>query len=236
MDNVTNTGILNCTRGCKMRDHHTSTCEGECRGCLPRPAAQGHLCQSCYNRTEHALAELAVRVPWLERLGRALSAVASNTALDQTQISNGHPSEGSVLHVAFLQADAIRSDLNGWARVVLEDRSLSYGPGDDEPARWLLPHLPWIATHEAAGDFVSEVTRDLSQTMAWPTPLDTEPSKHLDVPCPRCDNLALVYTPPRWEGHAFRVECTDPDCARVFSEDEWDRFKALLLNGKTVAA
>ena len=219
-----------CIRDCKIRDNHVSTCEGECRGCLPRPAAQGHLCQSCYNRAEQALAELAVRVPWLERLGHALGTSASASAPDHDQVRGSDPAESSVLHAAFLQADAIRSDLAGWAHVVIEDRRLRNGPRDDEPARWLLPHLPWLSTHEAVDDFVTEVTRDLGQSMAWPTPLDVEPAKHLDIPCPRCDTIALVYTPPRWEGLPFRVECTDPDCARVFSEDEWDRFKGLLLN------
>lgn len=220
-----------CNSGCTIRAEHLTTCEGDCRGCLPRPSAQGHLCQSCYNRTEHALTELAVRVPWLEQIGRTLASEPSASASDETQVRGGDPAEGSVLHAAFLQADAIRSDLNGWVLVVLEDRGLRNGPGDAEPARWLLPHLPWLAAHEAAAEIVRETTRDLSQAMAWPTPLDIEPAKHLDVPCPRCDTLALVYTPPRWEGHSFRVECTNPDCARVFSEDEWDRFKALLLKG-----
>lgn len=236
MDNVTNAKSINCIRGCRIRDHHTSTCEGECRGCLPRPAEHGHLCQSCYNRAENALTELSVRVPWIETIGRELGRHASATAPDQTGVHGGDPAEGSVLHAAYLQADAIRSDLTGWVHVVIDDRGLQRGPiPGQEPAYWLLPHLPWIAGHEAVADFVDEMSRDLSQAMAWPTPLDVEPAKHLDIPCPRCDNIALVYTPPRWEGLPFRVECTDPDCARVFSEDEWDRFKGLLVTAGVAA-
>lgn len=213
-----------CTRGCKIRNRHTSTCEGECRGCLPRPAERGDVCQHCYNRAERALIELATRIPWIEHLGRTLAAHASANAPTGNDSRSGDPAETSVLHPAYLQADAIRSDLNGWVLVVLDDRGLRHGPAPaEEPASWLLPHLPWLAEHEAADEFISEILRDLAQATAWPAPTDVEPARPLNTPCPRCDALSIVYTPPRHEGHPSRFECTDPDCARVLSEDEWDQ-------------
>jgi len=225
---VHNTGP--CVRGCTIRGEHNPTCEGECRGCLPRPTAIGNLCQSCYNRVEYGLTELTVRVPWLEILGRNLAMNASAAPQDGETFMRGDPSEGSVLHAAFLRADEIRSDLDNWVGDVRDKRNLHGDPIDD-PAKWLLPHLPWIADTDAAETFAGEVLRDVGQAMAWPTPADVEPSKHLDVPCPRCATIALVYTPPRWEGQPARVECTEPDCARVYTEDEWDEIKKLALLG-----
>lgn len=219
-----------CWQGCTIRgQHHTDCSDDTCRGCLPRPTDTGHLCRACYNRAEHALVELAVRIPWLETLGRSLAMIPAAAPADPDTTSRRDPAEGSVLHAAFLRADEIRGDLRGWVQVVLEDRDLRHGPGEGDPARWLLPHLPWLAGHEAITDLCDELARDMGQAMAWPAPIDVEPARHLDMPCPSCDMLALVYTPPRFEGHEYRVECTDPDCARVFSEDEFDWFRRIAL-------
>ncbi len=97
-------------------------------------------------------------------------------------------------------------------------------------AAWITPWLPWIADRPWAGEITKGFVRDVATTRhRWPTADDTEPRHTVDVPCPRCGLMSLTYTPPRHERQPFVVECTDPDCARVFSEDEWERFQALAL-------
>lgn len=86
---------------------------------------------------------------------------------------------------------------------------------------WLLPHMPWVARQDWAVDMRAEVSTLIRTTMArWPT-AETRVRPVPDVPCPRCDHIALTYTPPAAYRAPFKVACSNPECGRVFTEDEW---------------
>jgi hypothetical protein len=93
---------------------------------------------------------------------------------------------------------------------------------------WLLPMLPWCSAQEWAGEMRREVSEAVRTALArWPMS-DTGTRNIPATACPRCDLVSLTYTPPTWERQPFVVRCTNPECGRVFSEDEWTRLCALL--------
>lgn len=233
-----------CATGCRVTGMHLDNCETDaCRGCHPRPAAEGTLCDWCYQQLVRAVLDIPGVVKHLADVATAGLAASLKQLTDDVR-APGDAAESTVLPAATLDADELESFLAGWAHVVMDEhpnqpmRGPNASPWHGDVTAWIEPHLPWIARQ----DWAFEMRRELCNTIAtirhkFPTLDDVEPIKHIDMPCPRCSLLSLVYTPPRYAGQAFRVECTDPDCARVFSEDEWERFKALALDvRRTVVA
>ncbi|GAB2457662.1 hypothetical protein [Xylanimonas ulmi] len=213
-----------CHHGCRLTGAHYPTCDGgRCKGCLPRPADVGNLCQWCFNELGRDIATIGERLPWLDTLATtALDASAAPP--DEIVTRAGDPAEGTVLHPAALAADEARSILVFYVRVVADERGLRDVDAHD-PAAWLAPHLDWLAGQEFAHDLRAELAHLAGAVSRFHGPGDVEPARPLDEPCPRCDQIALWVTPPRWGGQEERVECTNPDCARVFSEGEWARFQ-----------
>lgn len=94
--------------------------------------------------------------------------------------------------------------------------------------QWLMPWLPWCAEQKWAGVMRQEIGSLIATTTArWPTE-DYDERPVPGVECPRCQQLGLTYTPPRWATAPFKVACSNPECGRVFSEDEWTRLVGLL--------
>lgn len=222
-----------CLYGCTLNDHHLTDCPGDCKGCLPRPAETGLLCAVCYAQLTEAIQaapELLVR---LHALG---TPNAGARALTDDVHNRLDPAESTVLPAQWLDEDELNRLLGSWSLLVLDEhpvqgmRGPNSSPWLGDTPRWLLPHLPWCAGQPWVGEMRRELVSFVGQLRhRWPGLEDSEPSKHVDIRCPRCDLLSLVYTPARWAGQPFRVECTDPDCQRVFSEDEFDRLKELAL-------
>lgn len=226
-----------CATGCHTTGQHLDACPGGgCRGCQPRPAEHGTLCAWCYRSLVRTVADIPSLIAHL-RVTATLALDPAAKPLTDDVIASPDPAEATVLHAATLDADELASFLTSWAQVVMEEhptqpmRGPNASPWHGNVAAWIEPHLPWVAEQ----DWAFEMRRDLAEHVAtirhkFPTVDDVEPVKHIDTPCPRCGLVSLIYTPPRYARQAFRVECTDPDCARVFSEDEWERFKALATN------
>lgn len=230
-------GSESCASGCVMVASHLTDCAGDCRGCLPRPVAEGTLCAWCWQRMQTAVAEIA---PLVEHL-RAIGQPVAQTNPPGDGRSKGDPAESTVLPRAWLEADELESQLAGWGHAVLDENPAAHrgpntAPWHGDVAAWITPHLPWCAAQPWAEVMVAELTRDISRLKAtWPTPDMVERERHVPTPCPRCGLRSLHYTPPTWQRQPFRVWCDNPDCARVFSEDEWDRFKALALDSRRQA-
>lgn len=96
---------------------------------------------------------------------------------------------------------------------------------------WLLPHLEWASRQPWIGDMRAELKSLVSTTHArWP---QVERPRHVaGIPCARCNQLTLTYSPPAAFKHPFVVTCTNPDCGRVFSEAEWDAHLARHMASK----
>lgn len=222
-----------CLYGCTLHDHHKAECPGDCRGCLPRPADIGLLCAGCYGKLTDAVTDSPELLHRLHALGNPN---AGARALSDDIVNRKDPAEGSILPAQWLDEDELNRLLTSWVSLVIDEhpvrgmRGPAGKPWNGNAAAWLLPHLPWCAGQVWVVDMRDELVSFVgSLRKRWPGLDDVEPPRHVDIPCPRCDLLTLVYTPPKWSGQPFRVECTNQDCARVFSEPEWDRFRALAL-------
>lgn len=232
--------VSECISGCRVKGQHAEECDGDtCHGCRPRPADTGNLCAWCWRLLCDDVATHPALIAHLRELGEPH---AQNKPLTSDTFGRGDPAESSVLPSEWEYADEIQSTLASWAQVVTEEhpnrpmRGPNAAPWHGDVVAWITPHLEWAAGQEWAGEMARELRRDISTgRVRWPMPEDVEPPRSAGVACPRCDELSLTYTPPRAYRQPFIVACSNPECARVFSEDEWERFKALILTRKGAA-
>lgn len=89
---------------------------------------------------------------------------------------------------------------------------------------WIATHLAWAVEQDWAVDMRTELGATVSTLKAkWPT-AETQTRHVPDIPCPRCHRITLTYSPPVRYRAPFVVSCTNSDCNRIFSEDEWAEF------------
>ncbi|WP_125777180.1 hypothetical protein [Antribacter gilvus] len=230
-----------CASGCRIRDEHKTDCPGdECRGCLPRPANRGTLCDTCYLHLTTDLGDVPALMEHLGEVAR-LAMVASAKPLTTDPVHRGDAAAQTVLPAAYLAADELWSLVVSWAQVVLEEhpanlRGPNARPWHGDVVAWMLPHVEWIARQEWAKEMKRELARDVRTLRArWPMPEDRENDRPVpDVRCPRCDVVALRYFPPAHYRQPFAVACTE--CGRLFSEDEWERLVSLLARTERKSA
>lgn len=230
---MTTTTTITCVRGCTITGQHATECaDGECRGCLPRPAEVGALCWWCIKRLRETLAEIPALVAWLNAAGAPLARFGATS----DGRGNGDSSETVPMHAAWLEADELDAEVAGWAMAVIEDHPVPLtGPKAValHPAEWLDRHHETLATMEFVDMALDELTRSVARLKArFPPPWAVEPARKVPIPCPRCGGMSLSYTPQAWAFQPFRVSCANPECVRVFSEDEWDKIKSLAFAGK----
>lgn len=230
--------IRPCGHGCTIRGSHRTDCTGTnpagkpCTGCLPRPA-EGYLCEWCYSVLTGAIEAIPDLVAHLYWIGEP---VAQNNPATDTPPSREDPALADALPAPWLAADELESMLTGWAHVITEEhpnqpmRGPNAAPWHGDTVAWMRPHLPWVRHQYWSVDMRYELPRETATLRArWPTIEDTEGARRVTMPCPRCDQLTLTYTPPRNIGDKFVVSCDNPDCARVFSEDEFEWFQHMAL-------
>ena len=222
-----------CVRGCTIAGQHTTECGGgECRGCLPRPAETGALCWWCVKRLRETLAEIPALITWLREAGEPLARFGQASDVK----GKGDAAETVPMHAAWLEADELEAEVASWALALVEEhpvRMAGHKALGLHPAEWLDRHHETLARM----GFVEEVVRTLTRAVAtlkarFPPPWAVEPERQVHIPCPRCGHMTLTYTPQAWAFQPFRVSCGNPDCGRVFSEDEWDHIKALAAAGE----
>jgi hypothetical protein len=231
-----------CASGCRTRDAHRAECgDDTCRGCLPRPATRGVLCDPCWM---HLAADLAAVPDLMDHLAETarLEIAASAKPLTTDPVHRGDAAHQTVLPAAYLAADELWSLVTSWAQVVLEEhpadlRCPNARPWRGDVVAWMLPHLDWIGRQDWAADMRREIARDVRTLRArWPMAQDAEPDRPVpDVRCPRCDVVALRYYPPSVYRQPFAVACTE--CGRMFAEAEWDSFvfHTLRSEGRKIA-
>lgn len=236
--------------GCVARHLHTGTCEGNgCPGCAPRAAEHGTLCPHHWQRLNGAVVDVPGLLAHLLDIGQP---TAGRQAGGDGR-SHGDPAERTILPASWLDADEISALLTSWASMVIEERPHTIGPragvltwtlggwrgGDrvdpqpvrtespDDLVRWLLPLLPWVAEQEWAVEMLREMEAMVGTAKArWPM---AERGRHVEgLPCPRCEHLTLWYEPPTTARPTMQVHCLEPDCGRIFGEDEWDRMRGLM--------
>lgn len=222
--------------GCVVRGQHipdpTSTHPDTCKGCRPRPTRTDlTVCGWHANRFEDAVASLPTLIAHLHEIGKPYA----QTNPPSDTIGRSDPAWHTVLPGAWLTADELEHDLLSWVKATLDEspRQLSWPdrrPWRGNLAAWMLDHLPDTLALPFAGEIVTVIPEAVATARSrWPTTDDVEPVKSLSMTCPRCGLRSLTKTPPRWYRQSARIECTDPDCARVFTEDEYDGLVSIAL-------
>lgn len=188
-----------CIRGCSMYRQHYAECEGAtdetCRGCLPRRATHGNLCDTCHRRFELMLTDAPVVDRWLtgNLAGGSTSADAdlSMWSGDRPELgaSTRLPISAAIFDVRQLLADRLAL----WVDDFAEDVKLTKPPRStvEADAAFLLRWIKSIELCDWVGDWWEELAETMSQAHAlapWRPAMRRVPR----VPCPGCEETNLV--------------------------------------------
>lgn len=182
---------------CRATDVHLETCtNADCRGCFPRQAERGYLCQSHYDRFEHAYARWNEFGTRTAALGLS-KAVQRDTAGVRT-IADGHVNLTGV----FLAVDECRRHLLALT---------AFGSID-----------MWISTEEGAKDAIQFAAAAERAYRSHET--QERPHRIRRVRCPECQQQ-MIWNPPAWhEGHVT-ISCTNDECRHVLTQDEYEQLE-----------
>lgn len=209
-----------CTRGCALYRQHLTTCadRDECRGCLPRRATRGRLCEPCYRRLQLMLTDAPTVHRWLT--GNMTAGEGAARAHEDYE-RHGTPDPPAPLKVAILDArDLLADQLTEWVDEWCERHNLT-GPGRHDvevDTKFLLTWLPGIVKLDWIGDWWETLAETMSQAHAlapWRPAMRRLPK----VPCPGCGEASLVIY-----GGETDVSCLT--CRIIMAEDRfalWER-------------
>lgn len=215
-----------CIRGCTMYARHLDECQGvndeTCRGCLPRRANHGHLCDTCHRRLELMLTDAPTVIRWLTgNIEKRRSSEEQMTWRgDRPELGTGdhEPLNAEVYDLRELLRDRLALWVDDWC----EHKGLM-GPGQHTPdadAEYLLRWLPGICSLEWIGDWWTEMaeTMRLAHTLApWRPTVRRIPR----VACPGCDEVNLVIF-----GGESDVTCQS--CGIMMTEERFALWETVL--------
>lgn len=211
-----------CVRGCSIYRRHLNACEGiddeTCRGCLPRRAEHGRLCQPCHRRWELMLTDAETVHRWMT--GNMAGGGGTDPEAERVTGSRERPLpiKADLFDLRELLADRLALWVDDW----VEFKGLQ-GPGRHTvgtDAKYLLTWLPGVEKLDWIGDWweeLAEVMRDAHALAPWRPKMQRVPG----VPCPGCEETNLVI----WGGESD-VNCAS--CRIVMSEDKFDLWQRVL--------
>lgn len=215
-----------CIRGCRMYNNHLSECEGDCRGCLPRRATNGHLCATCHRRLELMLTDAPTVIRWLA----GNMATGGGSAADGDRVTGSRemplPIKADLYDLRQLLMDRLTLWVDDWS----EFKGLS-GPEAHTPdldAAYLLTWLPGICKLDWIGDWWTEMAETMSEAHAlapWRPVMRRLPR----VPCPGCEEVNLAIY-----GGESDVTCLS--CGIMMTEDRFALWERVLREDAVVAS
>src|SRR5690606_32624851 len=202
---------------CRARGQHATDCPGgDCRGCLPRRAADG--LRLCWQHVRHLETDAQRLGPLYDELALALAGISSPIC----RVS-GSPDRSSRLpNPAAMEArGTIRAVLAAWCRLIAEERGVEL-PEDAVAAMgaYIARHAHWLAAHPAAGEAADEL-RELAvrpHRIAYP-----DGTRVVAVgPCPRgaCDGTIRAVL-RRGDSLLSPAIVCDQDESHVWPASEW---------------
>jgi len=227
--------------GCVVKGQHLEpppeTHLDTCKGCLPREAFEPWVvCRWHGRRFADTLDELRVFLAHLHEIGKPFA----QQQPPADTIGRDDPAWRSQLPAPWLAADEIEHDAEWINRAVLDDawpvlhRRVSWPnsrPWRGDTIAWLIDHADTALALPSTIDYVAALVGDVETARhRWPTVDDTRPAMALDLPCPRCGLRSLVRRPVIWPQQTERIDCTDPDCARIYTATEYERFAQIALD------
>lgn len=228
-----------CVRGCAIYRQHYADCDSldpagrECRGCLPRRATQGLLCDPCYRRLQLMLTDAPVVYRWLTgNMGAGQQ--ASRAKQDHERRSGGEkgvtetpvPVKIEVLDLRDLMADQLTEWVDEWC----EKHGLTGPPRHDVPTdcAFLLTWLPGIVRLDWIGDWFEQVAQtmiDAHGLVPWRPAVRRVPK----VPCPGCGETNLVI-------YGGEDDITCQSCKIMMTSDRFDLWQRVLKADEQAAS
>lgn len=217
-----------CIRGCRMYNRHLADCEGDCRGCLPRRATHGHLCDTCHRRLELMITDAPTVIRWLT--GNMTAGEGAARAKEDHEQRGGSGDQPAPIKVDVMDLrDLLRDRLALWVDDWCEHKGLS-GPERHTPeadAEYLLMWLPGICKLDWVGDWwteMAETMRDAHALAPWRPVMRRVPG----VPCPECaeTNLGIF-------GGESDVTCLS--CRTMIPEKHFGIWERIVRDEKATA-
>lgn len=178
--------ILCVNPNCKALGRHVPGCDSDCRGCLPRIAADGrNLCEICTRR----LAEDATTSGMLYF---DLELVLTTTGRGGAAVS-GTREHGLELNERAKDCRTlIRHRLVSWCLLIAEERGWSL-PQDTIPslAAYIVTSSVWLSAHPAANDAADEF-HDLAHGQPWRTAHPSGVRSYPVAACPECKGTIVA--------------------------------------------
>jgi hypothetical protein len=204
---------LFCTKpGCRAFGRHLPDCDGEdCRGCQPRPAADGVLL--CQVDLERIGTDAITIADLYDELAYSVMPSGNGQGQPIGRSSDGPPVPRE--KVVEIRTE-IRHVLASWCRLVGEERGHQL-PADEVSAMgaYAAKHATWLAAHGAAGEVAEELSslRRRAWSVAYP---DGTKVAQLG-PCPHGH---VEQLPPGFIGPPQQVGCAGKLRAIVRPSDQ----------------
>jgi hypothetical protein len=214
---------LGCRGLCRMARRHLDSCaDDHCRGCLPRPATHGLLCDGDHRRLERTLYEIP----------RVLVLLAGHKAPGQRAPSGdvirrtkGDPPAPLALDVLDLER-RLGDIVTEWARDHADRNGLHVTRGGDptpipDPVAYLTRHLASVECGSGIADQMYDLHDAMRQAHTL-VPWRPE-TTYLGAPCPECHCQALVMV-----GGDDWVTCRE--CHATIPEDRYGLWSRVILH------
>jgi hypothetical protein len=201
---------------CRMLAQHRPDCDVECRGCLPRYAADGrNLCEVCTRRLVEDATTAAELYAELELVLAAPGRPGEKTT--------GTAEHGTELNDRAVEARTlIRHTLASWCLLVADERGIGT-PQDTTAAmaRYVGLHAVWLSAHAAAGDCADELA-GLAHGAPWRTAYPSGARRFKVGPCLMDDCPGEIVAVLRDTDQLLPSALTcDTDAAHSWSAGQW---------------
>ncbi len=206
------TTLLCASRYCGQPGQHLTCDTADCRGCLPRPAADGlYLCTRCAS----IIASDARIAANLHRdLGANLAGVGRSS-----ERTSGTRVPGLSLNPGAVEArDAIRVVLVTLCRLISDERGIT--PPDDTAeamSGYVIRHAQWLAAHPAAGEHAGDLRDVATDPRSWRIAYPSRGDRIYIGTCPLGDEPCGG----RLVQHAGSDIVTCPGCGAHGTIDQW---------------
>lgn len=162
---------------------------------MPDHENVGYLTWDEFDRFQKAVHNSQTVVPWFRVAGYIKGGIEEVRAP-----SSNHPLGLSPTWLAAEEISRLSGELRYWAN--LED----------------------IANDDIGAIAARDFTREVETAMArWP--IEDKPRKVRHIRCQKCAGETIRFTPPVGIWQPVKIACTEPECGREYTEDE---FKTLV--------
>lgn len=211
-------------RACTIRDKHYAACDNDrCRGCVPRSARHGLLCDSCWLKAQDALNRAGDLILHLRSVESAATPVGERVDTTRTpQLP---------IPATWVAADDLLDALGSPPFPSAMSIDAAFGYVDDALAPWRGPHLTDQAnTIAGASGLVKLILRMQTALARWPESEVTARS----IPyllCPDCSHQTLERRAPLTYLDDITVRCSTDGCGYERDWFAWLELYAPIIEG-----